>query len=63
LWNTKYENLTNEINRENATQKVVQKLTFPQLDTKEVKLKIKTIRTGNAAEPAKPIKWCRPTRH
>jgi len=53
--NTK--SLRNEINRENAIQETKQKLAFPQFDVKEVKLKIKIIRTGNAAELPKVIKW------
>jgi len=56
LWNRKYESLRNEINRENAIQETMQKLAFLQLDVKEVKLKIKTICTRNAAELTKVIK-------
>ena len=67
LCNTKYESLRNEIDRENAIEEIVQDLNLLELAVKEVKLKIKTIRTGNAAELAKVIKsekkWCRPTRH
>ena len=52
----KKESLRKEINRKNATQETAQKLTFPRLDVQEMRLKTKTIRTGNAAELAKVIK-------
>jgi DNA-directed RNA polymerase specialized sigma subunit len=56
VWNTKYESLRNEIDRENAIQEIAQKLNVVEITVKEVKLEIKTIRTGNAAELAKVVK-------
>jgi hypothetical protein len=46
LRNTKCEHCSSNTARENALQEVVQELNFPEVTAQEVKLKIKTIRTG-----------------
>jgi hypothetical protein len=52
LCNTKSEQRKKKA-RENALQEIVQGLNFPELGAKDVEMKIKTICTKYAAEPAK----------